>query len=107
MINNNNDFLNNITLLLKNIVEHNNIDKLSFREIEKLYTGSAVGGKVTPLMAINNLKQSYTILNAPYNRNIALIFKDCIEYAERELNNYSLFLCGRDVPVIMFPIFVR
>lgn len=58
-------------------------ENATFRDIDRLYMGNVVGvsGYFPPSRAIQNLKQSFVILNIPITRCIALSFKECLEYA--------------------------
>ena len=109
MITSNKEFQEQFKHLLQMAVDSDGFCNLhkntTFRDIDRLYMGTVVGvsGYFPPIRAIQNLKQSFVILNIPITRDIALSFRECLEYAESKLNNYSLMPWGYGKPIISIP----
>lgn len=110
MITSNKEFQERFKYLLQVAVDSDGFcdryhENATFRDIDRLYMGNVVGvsGYFPPVRAIQNLKQTFVVLNISITRDIALSFKECLEYAESKLNNYSLMPWGYRKPVISLP----
>lgn len=111
MITSNKEFRERFKYLLQTAVDSEgfcdryNNKNTTFRDIDRLYMGNVIGvnGYFPPIRAVQNLKQSFIMLNIPITRDVVVAFKQCSEYAESQLKNHSLMPWGYAKPVISIP----
>lgn len=100
------DFENYLTELLQKAVDRADKAKMikKVRDIKKLYASNIVGGYYEIKYAVICLRQTYTILDIPLDKETSLKFKYCLEYAENKLNGYSVFPWGNKNRLYSMPI---